>query len=293
MLGTAYTLSEKTALPFEDAVERVREELKKEGFGVLCEIDVQATLEEKLDVEREAVHDSRRLQSPAGAPGARAGAGAGHAAAMQRRRVSRRRRDAHRSDRRRADAVHRRQRRARPGGDRGERATWRTSFAEQRSRQEVRDVCSSHRQRACAAEGVPLPAFGRARRRPPGGGASRRQADDRDHAAARVSRHRPHDVEPRGLPRRCGCVVPRRHLHGTCCPRGARLLGADGRRRRRRRHAIGRTLRLHAAAVAAGGRDRSGLGCPPARRAGRGEVPRLRLARPARRDRDRRHRASP
>ena len=53
MLGTAYTLSKKTALPFEDAVERVREELMKEGFGVLCEIDVQATLEEKLDVERE------------------------------------------------------------------------------------------------------------------------------------------------------------------------------------------------------------------------------------------------
>jgi uncharacterized protein (DUF302 family) len=53
MLGTAYTLSEKTALPFGDAVERVREELMKEGFGVLCEIDVQATLEEKLDVERE------------------------------------------------------------------------------------------------------------------------------------------------------------------------------------------------------------------------------------------------
>jgi uncharacterized protein (DUF302 family) len=53
MLGTAYTLSEKTALPFDDAVERVRDELKNEGFGVLCEIDVQATLREKLDVERD------------------------------------------------------------------------------------------------------------------------------------------------------------------------------------------------------------------------------------------------
>jgi uncharacterized protein (DUF302 family) len=53
MLGTAYTLTERTALPFDDAVERVREELKKEGFGVLCEIDVRATLKEKLDVERE------------------------------------------------------------------------------------------------------------------------------------------------------------------------------------------------------------------------------------------------
>jgi uncharacterized protein (DUF302 family) len=53
MLGTAYTLSEKTALPFEDAVERVRDELKNEGFGVLCEIDVRATLKEKLDVDRQ------------------------------------------------------------------------------------------------------------------------------------------------------------------------------------------------------------------------------------------------
>ena len=53
MLGTAYTLSEMTALPFGEAVERVRQELKTEGFGVLCEIDVRATLKEKLDIERE------------------------------------------------------------------------------------------------------------------------------------------------------------------------------------------------------------------------------------------------
>lgn len=53
MLGTAYTLSEKTALPFDDAVERVRDELETEGFGVLCEIDVRATLRKKLGIERE------------------------------------------------------------------------------------------------------------------------------------------------------------------------------------------------------------------------------------------------
>jgi uncharacterized protein (DUF302 family) len=51
MLATSYTLNEKTTLPFEDAVQRVREELKSEGFGVLCEIDVQATLKEKLGVD--------------------------------------------------------------------------------------------------------------------------------------------------------------------------------------------------------------------------------------------------
>jgi uncharacterized protein (DUF302 family) len=51
--ATSYTLSARTTAPFTDAVERVRAELKKEGFGVLCEIDVQATLREKLGVEQE------------------------------------------------------------------------------------------------------------------------------------------------------------------------------------------------------------------------------------------------
>lgn len=53
MLATDYTLSTTTELGFTDAVERVRAELRNEGFGVLCDIDVQATLEEKLGVEGE------------------------------------------------------------------------------------------------------------------------------------------------------------------------------------------------------------------------------------------------
>ena len=51
--ATGYTLTAATTDSFTDAVERVRAELKQEGFGVLCEIDVQATLHEKLGVEQE------------------------------------------------------------------------------------------------------------------------------------------------------------------------------------------------------------------------------------------------
>lgn len=51
--ATTYTLTATTTLPFAGALERVRDELKGEGFGVLCEIDVQATLREKLGAETE------------------------------------------------------------------------------------------------------------------------------------------------------------------------------------------------------------------------------------------------
>jgi uncharacterized protein (DUF302 family) len=54
MLTTgAYALSAVSSAPFAEAVERVRAELKEAGFGVLCEIDVQTTLREKLGVELE------------------------------------------------------------------------------------------------------------------------------------------------------------------------------------------------------------------------------------------------
>lgn len=46
-----YGFKAEVALPYERAVERVREELAKEGFGVLTEIDVKATLKKKLDVD--------------------------------------------------------------------------------------------------------------------------------------------------------------------------------------------------------------------------------------------------
>ena len=51
--ATGYTLNATTTSAFDDTVERVRDELSREGFGVLCEIDVRATLREKLGVEQE------------------------------------------------------------------------------------------------------------------------------------------------------------------------------------------------------------------------------------------------
>lgn len=52
-IDVGYTLSTTTHHPFEVAVERARAALADQGFGVLCEIDVQATLKKKLGVERE------------------------------------------------------------------------------------------------------------------------------------------------------------------------------------------------------------------------------------------------
>ena len=46
-----YGFAVRVPLPYQAAVERTREELAKEGFGVLTEIDVAATLKSKLDVD--------------------------------------------------------------------------------------------------------------------------------------------------------------------------------------------------------------------------------------------------
>jgi uncharacterized protein (DUF302 family) len=47
-----YGFSTKFNGSYTHAIERVTEELAKEGFGILTEIDVKATLKKKIDVDR-------------------------------------------------------------------------------------------------------------------------------------------------------------------------------------------------------------------------------------------------
>ncbi|NOZ80641.1 MAG: DUF302 domain-containing protein [DPANN group archaeon] len=46
-----YKYKKELTLPYAEAVEKVKDELGKEGFGILTEIDVRETLKNKLDVD--------------------------------------------------------------------------------------------------------------------------------------------------------------------------------------------------------------------------------------------------
>ena len=48
-MSNRYSFGRTVPLPFERARERIIEELAESGFGVLTEIDVQATMKKKLD----------------------------------------------------------------------------------------------------------------------------------------------------------------------------------------------------------------------------------------------------
>ena len=52
MKDSPIAIQTTSSLPFDAAVARAREAIAKEGMGVLTEIDVQATLKKKLDVDR-------------------------------------------------------------------------------------------------------------------------------------------------------------------------------------------------------------------------------------------------
>ena len=47
----SYYFSKTLRMPFDQAVEKVTEELKKEGFGILTDIDVKVTLKKKLNLD--------------------------------------------------------------------------------------------------------------------------------------------------------------------------------------------------------------------------------------------------
>ncbi|MFC1866154.1 DUF302 domain-containing protein [Chloroflexota bacterium] len=46
-----FNYGKQVNIPFEKAVDKVKEELSKEGFGVMTEIDAKAALYEKLGIE--------------------------------------------------------------------------------------------------------------------------------------------------------------------------------------------------------------------------------------------------
>ena len=47
----SYHISTQVSGSYEDAVAKVRDELKEEGFGILTEIDVKQILKKKLNVD--------------------------------------------------------------------------------------------------------------------------------------------------------------------------------------------------------------------------------------------------
>ncbi|NOY65892.1 MAG: DUF302 domain-containing protein [Gammaproteobacteria bacterium] len=47
-----YGFTVKVKSSFDDAVAKVTEELQKEGFGILTEIDVKAVMKKKLDIDK-------------------------------------------------------------------------------------------------------------------------------------------------------------------------------------------------------------------------------------------------
>lgn len=47
----SYYFTKVLDISFEEAVNKITEELKKEGFGILTEINIQETLKKKLDVD--------------------------------------------------------------------------------------------------------------------------------------------------------------------------------------------------------------------------------------------------
>lgn len=50
---SSYEISKIIKLSYDESIKKVTEGLKKEGFGILTEIDVKSTMKKKLDVDFE------------------------------------------------------------------------------------------------------------------------------------------------------------------------------------------------------------------------------------------------
>lgn len=50
-MGSGYSFGKAVTMGFDAAIARVTQELQKEGFGVLTDIDVKATMKKKLDLD--------------------------------------------------------------------------------------------------------------------------------------------------------------------------------------------------------------------------------------------------
>ena len=53
MKAANYGYSRQIDLGFDEAIDKTKAELKKQGFGVLTEVNIQSTLKSKLDVDIE------------------------------------------------------------------------------------------------------------------------------------------------------------------------------------------------------------------------------------------------
>ena len=54
MSNSSYVFGKTVSMPFDEAHKRITEELAKVGFGILTEIDVQATMKAKLGIDGRA-----------------------------------------------------------------------------------------------------------------------------------------------------------------------------------------------------------------------------------------------
>jgi len=56
IVETSLGFSKIVDLEFDQALQKVKAELKKEGFGILTEVDVKATMKKKLDIDYRPYH---------------------------------------------------------------------------------------------------------------------------------------------------------------------------------------------------------------------------------------------